>query len=505
MNIYLPEILARLLATRKHKFEDPDAESRFQQYTVICSTGVLIMSGFGLYDFYQAKYLLCLFLFTSVGGLIWGWTLLFRGLAERYVYRVNGIVFCLLLLYMMYLGGEDNSYILWMNTLPLIVFYLMGRKEGFIWLFCAGIAMVIYFSHPFDWPSAHVYSFAFSIRFLIAFIFISIIAYFYETFRNIYRADLEEKNSMLSAEISERQRIENSLRESEERYRTVYLHAAEGILLINFEGEIVECNPQILEMLRYQERDMVGQNIFSLIHPDDLVKLPPQIDKLRAGEVIFVERRMRTASGVYLLFEQSGKQINDDLIILLYRDITERKIAELALERANEALDRLAYFDGLTHIANRRKFDQTLEREWLRMNRGEKKMGVILADVDFFKQFNDIYGHLAGDDCLKRMASELASIIHRPADLVARYGGEEFVVLLPDTDYEGTRNIAEKMRNKIEGLRVDHQGSLAHSIVTMSFGVSVASPKGRVTMAEFMALADQALYKAKEEGRNRVC
>jgi len=285
----------------------------------------------------------------------------------------------------------------------------------------------------------------------------------------------------------------------------IYLHAAEGIVLIDFKGRIVECNPQIIAMLGYREDDMVGQNIFSFIHPDDFVKLPPQLDKLRAGKVIFVERRLKTASENYLDCEQSGKKVNDDLIILLYRDITERKLAERALEKANTQLDRLAYFDGLTRIANRRKFDQVLETEWLRMKRGDKKIGLIIADVDYFKQFNDIYGHPAGDECLKRLATELSLIVRRPVDLIARYGGEEFVVLLPDTDDEGCRHIAEKMRERIESLQISHQGSPVNSVVTMSFGVAVTSPEDHMTSVEFMDAADQALYKAKEKGRNRVC
>lgn len=505
MKLYLPEILARILANREHTLGNPDAESRFQQYTVISSAGLLAMICFGFYHFLLAHYALCLLIFITAAGLFWGWTLLFRGRAEGLVYRGNCALYCVLTFYMMFLGGEDHSMILWMNILPLIIFFLLGRKEGLVWICCIVIMITIYFFLPFEWDGAHAYSPSFSVRFLVTFAIISIITYFYENFRFIYRAELEDKNSMLLAEIGERQRIETSLRESEERYRTIYLHAAEGILLINFDGDIVECNPQLIEMLGYHEQDLIGLNIFSIIHPDDLEKLPPQIDKLRAGEVIFVERRLKTSSGVYLLCEQSGKKISDDLIILLYRDITERKLAEIALEKANVTLDRLAYFDGLTHIANRRKFDQVLEKEWLRMKRGEKQLGLIIADVDYFKQFNDMYGHPAGDDCLQKVASEISSIIQRPADLIARYGGEEFVVLLPDTDYKGCREIAEKMRKKVESLRILHQASPVHPLVTMSFGVAVSSPEDLLTSTEFMAVADQALYRAKEEGRNRVC
>ncbi len=257
-------------------------------------------------------------------------------------------------------------------------------------------------------------------------------------------------------------------------------------------------------MLSYREPDLVGRNVFSLFHPEDLKKIPPQLEKLRAGEVIFIERRMCTASGVYLLCEQSAKKINEDLIILLYRDITERKVAEVALERANEALDRLAHIDGLTQIANRRKFDQVLKSEWQRMKREGKLLGMILSDIDYFKQFNDIYGHQAGDDCLRSVAGTLSALVHRPADLVARYGGEEFMILLPDTDYEGCKQIAEKMRLTIEALRIRHEGSKVHTAVTMSFGVAATAASGAGTLDDLVGAADKALYCAKETGRNRV-
>lgn len=505
MKQHLSDMLARLLAARKKMIGDPDAESRFLQYTVISCAGLLAMFVFGLYDLLQGQYILFVAILSSALGLILGWILLFQGRAGILVYRGNAFLFYVLLYYVTYLGGEDNSKILWVNISPLITFFLLGRKEGLIWISVMWLSLAAYFFRPFELPGGHVYSHVFAVRFLVTFTVISVITYFYENFRHKYRADLEEKNSMLLAEIEERQKMEYSLRESEARYRAIYLHAAEGILLINFQGDIVECNPQILAMLGCRQQDVVGRNIFTLFHPEDLKKLPPQIDKLRSGEVLFIERRLRTASGIYLLCEQSGKKINEDLIILLYRDITERKIAELTLERANQALDRMAHFDGLTHIANRRKYDQALDSEWLRMKRAGKRMGLILADIDYFKQFNDMYGHQAGDDCLRSIAAALASVVHRPADLVARYGGEEFVVLLPDTDYEGCWRIAERMRAKIESLAIPHGGSKTHSVVTMSCGVAAVSPNDLNNVYEILVgAADKALYLAKEGGRNRV-
>jgi len=505
MKLHLPDMIAALLVKRRKEIADPDAESRFLQYTVISCAGVLAMVAFGLVSLFRGEYLLFLVISTSAVGLVVGWLLVFHGSTGILVYRGNVFLFYVLLYYVTYLGGEDHSKILWVNISPLITFFLLGRKEGLIWVCIMWLSLAAYFFSPLKLPGGHDYGFTFAVRYLVSFMVISVITYFYENFRHIYRTDLEKKNAMLLAEIQERQKMEASLRESEERYRAIYHHAAEGILLINFQGYIVECNPQILAMLGYQQPDVVGRNIFTLFHPEDLEKLPPQIEKLRSGEVLFIERRMRTASGIYLLCEQSGKKINEDLIILLYRDITERKIAELALERANEALDRLAHFDGLTQIANRRMFDRTLKNEYLRMKRERKNLGLILADIDFFKQFNDIYGHQAGDDCLKNVASSLSSVVHRPADLVARYGGEEFVILLPDTDETGCRRIAEKMRLKIESLGIRHEGSKVHSVVTMSFGVGVASPGDLDTPCEaVVGAADKALYLAKEGGRNRV-
>jgi diguanylate cyclase (GGDEF)-like protein/PAS domain S-box-containing protein len=505
MKQFLPFNISGLLGSRKNKFIDSEAESRFLQFTVICCVGYLVMVSFGVYNVALARYPLYLLLFLSAFSLCFGWLLLFQGRAEKLVYRGNCLIFSIILCYIIYLGGEDHSMIVWVSTAPLIVFMLLGSTEGLLWISCLWLGLVVYFFVPLGLPDAHVYGLLFKIRFLVSFTIILIFTYFYENFRHIYRHKLEEKNTLLEAEIAERSRVERSLRESQERYRTIYLHAAEGILLIDFRGEIVECNPQILRMLGYREPDLVGRNVFSLFHHEDLKKTPPQLDKLRAGEAIFIERRVRTATGAYLLCEQSAKKINDDLIILLYRDITERKVAEVALERANEALDRLAHIDGLTQIANRRKFDQVLKSEWQRMKREGKLLGMILSDIDFFKQFNDIYGHQAGDDCLRGVAATLSAMVHRPADLVARYGGEEFMVLLPDTDLEGCEQIAEKMRLAIEALRIRHDGSKVHTVVTMSFGVAATAASGAGTLDDLVGAADRALYRAKESGRNRVC
>lgn len=496
--------ISNLFSQRAHKFTDPNEETRFLQYTVLVLVGVVFMSIFGFYSYSVGRKILCVVLAISTVGLISGWSFLYRGLGLPYVYRFNALFFLGLLLYILFLGGNENSLALWILIFPLIAFFVMGRQEGLIATVFAWIALVCIFFGPLEIEALAGYSTPFAIRLLIIFSITIFITYTYENFRYDARIKLEETNLVLKKEIEEREKAEKSLAESEVRYRAIYLQAAEGILLVDTKGDIVECNPQILEMLGYLEEDLLGRNVFTLFHKDDLMLVPSQLDRLLQGEAILIERRLKSISGIYILCEQSGKRISDDLIILLYRDITERKLAEHALERANQALEKLAHMDGLTQVANRRKFDMTLEEEWRRLCRNNKKIGVILADIDYFKQYNDIYGHQAGDECLVQIATALSSMVHRPGDLVARYGGEEFVVLLPDTNREGCLAIAEKMRQSIENLQISHKGSECSDFITMSFGLAVETVEGGRSAVSLVGKADKALYLSKERGRNQI-
>jgi two-component system chemotaxis family response regulator WspR len=160
--------------------------------------------------------------------------------------------------------------------------------------------------------------------------------------------------------------------------------------------------------------------------------------------------------------------------------------------------------DGLTGIANRRQFDKTLDQEWQRALRNCTELSLIMIDIDYFKLFNDTYGHQAGDDCLKSVALALARIVHRPSDIVARYGGEEFAVILPETDTEGTLRVAEKMREAVTRLNLRHDASKVSDKITLSIGVASMSPRGSDNPDILLAAADDALYRAKHAGRNRV-
>ncbi|OOZ40806.1 hypothetical protein BOW53_06200 [Solemya pervernicosa gill symbiont] len=168
-------------------------------------------------------------------------------------------------------------------------------------------------------------------------------------------------------------------------------------------------------------------------------------------------------------------------------------------------LQKLSSLDGLTGIANRRQFDAALENEWKRSLRGgEYEVSLILLDIDYFKQFNDTYGHQSGDDCLKRVAAALQQATQRPADLVARYGGEEFVVLLPATGTQGALNLAAQIQNEVAKLRIRHSSSDVSTCISVSLGITTLTPTAETPPFLLIGEADEALYYAKERGRNRV-
>jgi diguanylate cyclase (GGDEF)-like protein len=174
------------------------------------------------------------------------------------------------------------------------------------------------------------------------------------------------------------------------------------------------------------------------------------------------------------------------------------------LEQINQQLQRLTTIDGLTGIANRRRFDDVLQSEWRRARRGNAPMACIMIDIDNFKAFNDRYGHLRGDDCTKQIAAALRAGANRAGDLLARYGGEEFAVILPETTLEGALAVAQMLRARVEGLGIPHDASDTAAVVTISAGVASAIPRRDEPAETLVAEADRALYRAKHAGKNRV-
>lgn len=191
----------------------------------------------------------------------------------------------------------------------------------------------------------------------------------------------------------------------------------------------------------------------------------------------------------------------------LERDEAYRRLQELQseLKEKNSALEKLSSLDPLTGIPNRRRFDEFMRNEWQRARRRKSMLSVVLVDVDYFKAYNDHYGHQLGDQALIRVAAAMSSSLNRPADLLARYGGEEFVVVLPDTDYAGAIALADAFRRKVEELNIPHAHSKSAACVTISLGVACCEPtKPDASAEKLLEKADKALYAAKAQGRNRT-
>ncbi|MDJ1183585.1 sensor domain-containing diguanylate cyclase [Roseofilum casamattae] len=189
-----------------------------------------------------------------------------------------------------------------------------------------------------------------------------------------------------------------------------------------------------------------------------------------------------------------------------YSRTLEVKVAErtAALERANQELNRLAHLDGLTKVANRRCFEDVFQKEWYRLAEEKQPLSIIVCDVDYFKRYNDTYGHQMGDECLQAIATTIATTLTNPTDLVARYGGEEFVVIMPNAQASNAWMIAQNIEREIRQLGIEHKASLVSPLITLSMGISSIVPHNAISSQEFFEIADRALYDAKKQGRDRV-
>lgn len=222
---------------------------------------------------------------------------------------------------------------------------------------------------------------------------------------------------------------------------------------------------------------------------------------INAGALYYSEKPLNTIE--FLVHVQSALKIK------LETDKRKQREEELLqvtkqLEEANRNLQKLSFLDGLTSIANRRRFDEVLLNEWQRAIRENLPISLIILDIDNFKKYNDSYGHLMGDECLKQVAGSFSTRLRRPADLVARFGGEEFAVILPNTSRKGAIAIAEMLRSGVEDLQIPHISSPTSNYVTVSAGVSSTIPARYSHPDKLVLNADEALYQAKHSGRNKV-
>ena len=230
-------------------------------------------------------------------------------------------------------------------------------------------------------------------------------------------------------------------------------------------------------------------------------KMQAMHQALSTGEVQLYEQTV-DIGGVPQYEEVRVVPVTADEVLVMVRDISDRRRIELELRSANERLAKLSLTDSLTTLANRRSLDEHLNREWQRSSREQQPLSFILFDLDFFKQFNDTYGHQAGDDCLYQVAQAALAAVNRSSDLVARYGGEEFAVILANTELKGAYTIAQRIRDNIVQLSLPHTSSPVDTVVTASLGVSAIVPSPETLPNVLIRQADQALYSAKQAGRN---
>ncbi|ADV83681.1 GGDEF domain-containing protein [Terriglobus saanensis] len=285
-------------------------------------------------------------------------------------------------------------------------------------------------------------------------------------------------------------------------------NSADIISRFGLDRRLYYVSPSSLHILGWTPEEMIAMAPLALIFPEDIPVVVAAIERNLAPGITAmpVAARMRRKDGTLVWMEFTARVVRDPITgepietVTSARDISERKLLE-------EKLSALALTDGLTGIANRRAFDEALEREWKRTLREGSQMSLLLLDIDRFKQFNDQYGHQVGDDCLRTVASLIVGVV-RSTDIVARYGGEEIAIILPAPDRSGAMEIAEKVRAAVESLQITHEGNPeGGNLVTVSIGIATALARqgGTIRMPESLLLAaDNALYKAKHEGRNRV-
>lgn len=250
----------------------------------------------------------------------------------------------------------------------------------------------------------------------------------------------------------------------------------------------------------------------SRVHPDDLEQCSKDIQKHMDGKTPFYRNvhRMKHKDGHWVYMLDRGRIVKRDaqgkplLFSGTHTDITHLKQVEKSLERSNLKLKELSLIDGLTGLKNRRALDQQLKQSWGFLTRNQTPFSTLMLDIDFFKQFNDEYGHLAGDDCLKQIAEVLQANVKRTNDIACRYGGEEFLILFSGVKADQAVEFSNAIREQVEALKIPHNGSQCSKYVTLSIGISACDKTHCNSPKDSIDQADKALYMAKQQGRNRV-
>lgn len=316
---------------------------------------------------------------------------------------------------------------------------------------------------------------------------------------------------LVSVILEERDATEFRLEEITSIHSMVTDNSRDVILLADLDGLCTYVSPAIEVLNGWKPENLINRKLTVQAHPDDRGKIEDAIRRIRhTSESVIVEYRIQKQNGDYIWIESSLRLFRHRKtripagVLSLVRDITERKHNEDLLLRAYGTLEELAVIDALTGVANRRKFDEHLAREWSRAARLQAPISMLLIDADFFKQHNDSYGHLSGDRCLKQIAEAVMTAAKRPEDLVARIGGDEFAIILSDTDNQGALAVAGKIREVFKR-RNSACKEESNAQVTISIGCATLIPKATEQPEALIQIADKALYQAKRNGRDQMC
>ncbi|SMB89764.1 PAS domain S-box-containing protein/diguanylate cyclase (GGDEF) domain-containing protein [Desulfonispora thiosulfatigenes DSM 11270] len=319
-------------------------------------------------------------------------------------------------------------------------------------------------------------------------------------------------------DITERKQFEEALIESEEKYRSILNASPDDITITDLEGNILMISSAAKKMFGYKSdfNNFIGMQLLDFIIPEDVERAKSNLQQMYQGGNLKANEYhgVRQDQSIFDIEVNSGFVYSanglPDKMVFIIRDITERKLAERKIQKLVQQLEiekNIAQLnsitDSMTGLANRRYFDETLKTEFFRLRRSGSTLSLIMLDIDYFKKFNDSYGHLAGDQCLRMIATTLKTIISRAPDIVARYGGEEFIIILPETDEDGAKALGERIRKAVEELAIPHCASDIAKCVTASLGIVTVYPTELISPEQVLKQVDEALYCAKKRGRNR--
>ncbi len=294
-----------------------------------------------------------------------------------------------------------------------------------------------------------------------------------QEFRGLAQSLNTTANKLWTAQETERQNIE-----TERRFRLVADNTADMITVVDLSGVRTFVSGASRQILGFEPYELIGKEPLELVHEDDREKVRDLFRQTRdLGDGGSEQYRVQRKDGAFLWVEVSGRKMADDsALVFTMRNISKRKAVEAELEAANSRLSTIATIDELTGINNRRELNRVFELETKRSIRDRQPLTVMLVDVDNFKAFNDTYGHVQGDHCLKSVATTISASIRRPADSCARYGGEEFAVVLPNTNEEGAFLLAETMKRAVADLNISHKGSsFGHATISIGVATDIAN------------------------------